>query len=421
MKKLLLGLLAFAAVACTNDEVVKEDLSFITFGDSFVEIKTRGAIDPSITTASIDAFDVWAFISQPSGVVFDAERVTKGEKGWEYKNTQWWLPGNRYFFYAVAPVDNANIKVDTKEMNTLGLGNIDFTNENGSVDLLYTEKLIETGNDVLSNGPGKVMLQFHHMLSKVKFTFTNGFNNQNAHLAVKNVQISDAPANGNIDVNTDTWSWNVTPNQPVALKFGDVNGGNVFDVTVSHECAQERLTIPTDKTHIYTIEFDLELYYGDQLGHTSHKTIKLQNQAFEIGKNYNIKATITADNFDEKALKPIEFDVEVKEWIEGTVDGTIDWGKAPEPIATPVVSTKVESNVVTLSWEAVEGAKEYTVQVDDDVVEVVTGTTYTFEGDYEVKYTFTVKAIADGVKNLDSEAAVVTATTEAKPAVTYLK
>ena len=88
----------------------------------------------------------------------------------------------------------------------------------------------------------------------------------------------------------------------------------------------------------------------------------------------------------------------------------------PVAIATPKVTASVNVNVVTLTWDAVEGAAHYTVQVNDNEEEVVDTTSYTFEGDYEVKYTFTVKAIAaDTAKNLDSDAAVVTATTEAEP------
>ena len=424
MRKLLLVLFAcVAAVACMNDKVVNEDRSAITFGDSFVEIKTRTAVDPSITTASIDAFDVWAFINQPSGLVFSAERVNKTDEGWVYDNTQWWTPNGKYYFYAVAPVDDSNIVVDNKDMNLLGLGNIDFTNVDGSVDLLYTEKIVETGDDVLTTAPEKVSLQFHHMLSKIKFTFTNGFTNKNAHLAVKGVKISDAPANGNINVNTDSWKWDLTPNSTVALQFGAVNGGNAFDVAESKECDDERLTIPADNTRPYTIEFDLELYYGNELAHTSHKVVTLKNQAFVIGKNYNIKAIITPENFDENALKPIEFDIiEVDKWIEGEFNGDIDWDDNQQPttpvaLATPVLSSSVEGKVVTLSWAAVEGAKEYSVQVDDDIAESVTATNYTFEGDYAVEYTFTVKAIAaDTTANTDSEAAVVKVTTEAAPA-----
>ena len=90
----------------------------------------------------------------------------------------------------------------------------------------------------------------------------------------------------------------------------------------------------------------------------------------------------------------------------------------PEPVvlATPNVTATVDVNVVTLTWDAVEGAAYYTVQVDDDVEEKVEATTYVFTGDYEVEYMFTVKAYAaDYKKNYDSEAAVVTVTTEAEP------
>ena len=77
-----------------------------------------------------------------------------------------------------------------------------------------------------------------------------------------------------------------------------------------------------------------------------------------------------------------------------------------------------DGNVVTLTWEAVTGASHYTVQVDDDVEEVVNATSYEFPGDYEVEYQFTVKAIAANKDiNLDSAATVVTATTEAEPVV----
>lgn len=90
----------------------------------------------------------------------------------------------------------------------------------------------------------------------------------------------------------------------------------------------------------------------------------------------------------------------------------------PEPVAlaTPEVKATVEVNVVTLNWDAIEGASHYTVQVDDDVEEVVNGTSYEFTGDYAVEYMFTVKAIAaDTTKNTNSEAKVVTVTTEAEP------
>ena len=432
MKKLLFGVFAvLAMIACNRDEVVDvQQSSFITFGDSFVEVKTRAAADPSTTTTSISAFDVWGFIGEPSGTVFNKERVTKGENGvWSYQNLQYWTPEDKFYFHAVSPVEDSNIVVDTKEMSTEGLGNIAFTNAYGTTDLLYATLPIETGN-VFPYYDDKVTLKFMHLLSKIKFTFKNGFTNENTSLVVKNIKIVNAPAKGNIDVNKSRldFVWNLTQGEFTELAFGDVNGGKpmplysaekVENGVFDPECAFERLTIPADNTRAYTIEFDLALYYGDQLGMESHKEICLEDQAFEIGKNYNLVATINAENFADEALKAIEFDVVVEKWVEGEFTGDFHEKHPdvqPVALATPEVKTEVDVNVVTLTWNAVEGASHYTVQVDDDVEEVVYDTTYTFEGDYEVEYTFTVKAIAaDAEKNLDSEAAVVKVTTEAKP------
>ena len=439
MKKLLLAVVAmFAMIACNNEQaVLTKAPSAITFGDSFIEIKTRAtAEDPSITTATIKNFDVWGFIETATGTVFDAERVTRGENGWSYENTQWWVPSKNYFFHAVSPVekiDEGVIVINTNDMNTYGLGNIAFTNNAGDVDLLYTTKHVETGaTEPYYNG--KVSLQFMHLLSKIKFTFTNGFTNNNSSLAVKNIKISDAPAKGNIDVNKERredFVWDITQdNSTVVLNFGDVNDGKPIAVGASDESAKERLTISADATRSYTIEFDLELWYGNEKAMDSHKSVTLTGQAFEIGKNYNITAIINNENFAEEALLPIEFDVEVKDWELGEHNGKIDFDNdgtqvnpgepvAPTALATPVVTAVAKENTVTLSWDAVENAASYSITVGTEMPVFVEETTYVFTGEYETEYTFNVVAVpADEEKFAASEAGVATATTEAAPAVT---
>ena len=84
-------------------------------------------------------------------------------------------------------------------------------------------------------------------------------------------------------------------------------------------------------------------------------------------------------------------------------------------LATPAVETAVEGNEVTLTWKAVENAYQYAVTVGEET-DYVEGTTYVFPGEYETEYTFTVVAVAAADSAyLDSEAAQVTATTEAEP------
>lgn len=329
MRKSIIAILSLVAmVACTNDVTVKTQApAAITFEDSFVEVKTRAAVDPSITTASIDAFDVWGFMDDPKGLMFDAQRVTKGEAGWSYNPLQYWTQDHNYYFYAVAPVDNADIVVN-KDLNIEGLGTIDFTNTDGSVDLLYAEKQESTYNeDVNADGHETVKLTFAHLLSKVKFTFTNGFPEGTSSLKIENIKISQAPSKGTVTLNDDTAgrTWKVTDSN-ATLDFGHINGGVALLPNESAECDKERLTIPADANVRYQIDFTATLYYGENVALTSEKTVYLEDQAFVIGKNYNITATIDNTNIAEDALTPIIFDVvEVEDWELGEHNGKIDF------------------------------------------------------------------------------------------------
>ena len=431
MRKSIIAILSLVGmVACTNDVTVKTQVPApITFGDSFVEVKTRVAEDPSITTATIDAFDVWGFMDDPNGLMYDAQRVTKGEAGWTYSPLQYWLQNHNYCFYAVAPVDNENIVVN-KALNIEGLGTIDFTNTDGSVDLLYAEKQESTYNeDVNADGHETVKFTFAHLLSKVKFTFTNGFPEGTSSLKIENIKISKAPSKGTVTLNDDTAgrTWKITDSN-ATLDFGHVNGGVALLPNESAECDNERLTIPADANVRYQIDFTATLYYGENVALTSNKTVYLEDQAFVIGKNYNIKVTIDDTNIAEEALSPIIFDVvEVEGWELGEHNGKIDFDNngsqvnpdepvAPTALATPVVTAVAKENNVTLSWDAVENAASYSITVGTEMPVFVEETTYVFTGEYETEYTFNVVAVpADEDKFAASEAGVATATTEAEP------
>ena len=435
MRKSIIAILSLVGmVACTNDVTVKTQAPApIAFGDSFVEVKTRAAEDPSITTATIDAFDVWGFMDDPNGLMYDAQRVTKGEAGWTYSPLQYWLQDHNYFFYAVAPVDNPDIVVN-KALNIEGLGTIDFTNTDGSVDLLYAEKQESTYNeDVNADGHETVKFTFAHLLSKVKFTFTNGFPEGTSSLKIENIKISKAPSKGTVTLNDDAAgrTWKITDSN-ATLDFGHVNGGVALLPNESAECDNERLTIPADANVRYQIDFTATLYYGENVALTSDKTVYLEDQAFVIGKNYNIKVTIDDTNIAEEALSPIIFDVvEIEDWELGEHNGKIDFDNdgtqvnpgepvAPTALATPVVTAVAKENNVTLSWEAVENAASYSITVGTEMPVFVEETTYVFTGEYETEYTFNVVAVpADEDKFAASEAAVVKATTEAAPAAAY--
>ncbi|MBE6176394.1 MAG: hypothetical protein E7146_05320 [Rikenellaceae bacterium] len=85
-------------------------------------------------------------------------------------------------------------------------------------------------------------------------------------------------------------------------------------------------------------------------------------------------------------------------------------------LAKPEATAEVAGNVVTLSWEAVDGAASYTLTGVEEQPVSTEETTYIFTGKYETEYTFTIVATpSDPDKNSPSEATEVTATTEAAP------
>lgn len=338
MKKLLVSVLAIAGlVACTQETtLVQKGNAPMEFGAAFVENATRAnaAVDPSTTTESITGFDVWGFMDSPEGVVFEDEDVTGKTGSFNYVNTQYWIPGHTYYFAALAPMNGANWDLDTTNASTLGAGVVTFENINGTEDLLYAATAVDATKIQVGEAPvDKVRFQFSHLLSKVKFSFTNGFDNDNAYIDVKNVKMV-APSKATIDLAVENWwdndDWKLVDAVPVTLEFGDACAKTA--VGVKQVTDNERLTIPAAATQSYKVTFEVALYFGDVLAFTKTLESNIENVALEMGKAYNFKATLDETNIsgeDGKELLPIVFDVEeVKEWENAaeqdiTVDGYI--------------------------------------------------------------------------------------------------
>ncbi|MBR4871192.1 MAG: fimbrillin family protein [Alistipes sp.] len=331
MKKLLLAVVAVVGLtACFNEEVVRvQDSTAINFQADWVDHATRAdkATDPSITTNNITGFDVWGFMDQPDGVVFNREEVSGSkETGFSYTNTQYWAAGHDYYFAALAPAQSENVTIDTTYANQLGLGVVNFTNVDGTEDLLYSAV-----GPVAAPALGEsevVEFTFSHLLSKIKFTFKNGFSNKNAYLDVKNIRINDVPANANVVLNKDWWSANPwTDYQGTTdLEFGDAC--DKISIGDSQESDFERFTIPAPATQNYEVVFEVALYQGNRVAYEGTKTVVVENVELQRGKAYNFKTTLTSQNITEdgKELMPIEFDVvAVEDWVTaGTPDEQVE-------------------------------------------------------------------------------------------------
>ncbi len=322
MKKIFVAVLAMAGVVACNtvDTLDVPQNPEIRFANAFVENATRAneALDPSTTTNTLTGFNVWGFMDQTDGTVFVAEDVTGSKGNFSYANIQYWAPGHTYYFAALAPIDSANVKdfaaevagatEEEKFVKTV----FNFKNVEGTEDLLYA-----AAKEVApAMGASKtVMLTFDHLLSKVKFSFTNGFTNPNAYIDVKNVTMA-VPASATATLTKDAYTWANQAGELI-LEFGDACDKTA--INVKQEAANELLTIPAAQD--YKIEFDVVYYQGSVPAYEGHKVVTLKNVAFEVGKAYNLAATLNASNITEEGveLQPIVFDVQVvNNWVEAT-------------------------------------------------------------------------------------------------------
>ena len=328
MRKILFAVLcAGAFIGCAREDVTTTPQVAVTFADAFVDvqgIRTKVA-DPSITTGSIDAFKVWGYMDALGGMMFDNQLVTKDNGVWTYGDLQYWTPDHTYYFAALAPVENCNWTLDKANANEYGVGVVSFTNPQGTEDLLYTATTVKTPDlaTLLASGMDPVKLTFSHLLSKIRFTFINGFTTSNVTMKISEIQMT-APKAATIDLAVENWwdndDWTLTGTETCTLDFADVP---VLASTASDVSANQRLTIPADNTYEYTVSFKVNLFVGDQPAMEIVKTATLTGVAFNMGKSYNIKTEVNPQNL---GLDPIEFEVvEVKDWVEsGNFSATVN-------------------------------------------------------------------------------------------------
>lgn len=338
MKKFFLFALAaaFAFTSCTKDETLATAqpgaIDFAVAANN----STRSCVDPSITTANIQDFAVYGWMQAQSingdtligGDVFNNEVVYGGNGNWSYDNTQYWAK-NTYYFAALAPAfkeDSTlrNWTVVERGHNKLGIGVVRFEN-NGEQDLIYWADILDNTQGAVEDK--KVQVVFNHLLSKVKFSFENAFNNELTTIRVSDVKITNAYTEGTIQLNDEDWwtdpdNWGCSGKQ--TFEFGnvtkDTTNGLAQDIAVGTqmESYKEVLLFPAAEK-LYKIQFHVTVLNGEAIAGEYDHEVELTT-TFKMGYSYDLKATLTAANVNpDEELKPIEFEVTVKDWMqEGT-------------------------------------------------------------------------------------------------------
>ena len=320
MKKLTTLLLALAAVSCSSDFTVEAPKgAAIEFENIFVENSTRAT---ALTKENIQDFSVYGFVEsgEKQGQIFDNTRIYRAGEQFKYDIEQYWIGGAQYYFTAIAPYQDAKWTYTAKNAAE---GTIEFDNSAAaaSQDLIFAYVKPEKTPADIESKPDPVSFNFRHLLSRVKFSFTNGFAaDSNITLEVSGVKITNTAASGSITVSEGTFGeW--TTSGDMTIVFGDAaleNQSSLMDAGAAAK-SDNYFLIPAART--YKVEFIVTLYQaGVKFGPYNHAVNVTLD--IEMGRSYELKATLNPKNTSsDGALEPIEFTVgNIDSWVENAVE-----------------------------------------------------------------------------------------------------
>ena len=294
---------AMSLGSCSSDETLESiEPKAITFGSVSMENLSR-ATDPSYSTVSLDAFNVYGTVTgnQDPVTIFDGDEVSRPSGlttgydqtvAWDYVGTQYWLPDVDYTFMAIAAnADSENVDVTKSEGIPTA---IDFTLTDGSEDLLLSNTVnVETNASAQPtsgvNNAGCVPFTFTHLLSKVHFTFDGSATN------VAKIEVTGHYGSGTYTIGAAT-PWG---NQDLAattspLSFGGIDANDKTATTSQYA----RLIIPGEQTwtiNLYELKNEQYVQIGNTL--TLDYTAANDNRnnggfIFAPNTQYNILVTV---------------------------------------------------------------------------------------------------------------------------------
>ena len=312
MKKTLLIAMAAASIfaGCSRNDVIDVNQeNAISFENTFVDNITRADATPKDLTQ----FHVTSVMTKEAetALVFNEQEVNKSGSEWTYTPPQYWFAGWDYEFVAW---NGGEIFFDTQYGSALNAYQnnaycLEINNNNdgynGDRDIVTAKQTVK---DVTEGYKTPVSLQFSHILSRVKFGFTNAMGNDLITLKVKNIKIKDACAFGEYNLRAGDWAG--TGSTPVEYTFTETNMIN----NATKENSGVKYLIPGfyDKK-VYNSAFTVEVYNDGVLVETKNMTAPINLEAALVkGTSYEINAEITAEAL---ALNQIVFNnITVKVW-----------------------------------------------------------------------------------------------------------
>ena len=357
MKKNLfvLGVAVAALASCTNEEVMEVAENRAIGFNTFVGNNTKAVTTVTDEGANaLTGFYVFGNYSKDSqwSTLFDNIKVEGSTVGtsseWTPVDEAYWQPRCDHVFAAYANGNGGDLG-DAVSFTPASDGShkLNFTSYAASTqqkDLIVAVPALVGSATVTTGYEAKVGLEFYHMLSIVRFTFTTN-DVQTYTLKISDMSISGSTADNNPAITASgsatykvtegpTIVWDATAGTKGTYTVGEIADVADDDQTASTDC----FVIPQESTNNFIVtftatliddqnntvgtgKFTAPLTYNTSEDITSLETGTTAN-TWTQGFIYNYTATINGsmlDDEDGNELKPIKFEVTaVEDWNEAT-------------------------------------------------------------------------------------------------------
>lgn len=329
MKKHLFYLAAavVAMSSCTESEVIEISQSKAIGFDSYVGNTTRAEQEgQTLDVLKEEGNGFYVFGAYKEGTnspttVFDGHNsgshVTWNGESWAYSPVNFWLEGGIYKFGAYAP------KLDITPTFDYDTNKMTFTNfvaADGKTDLLVAAA---KKDGISGSAPTMVSFAFKHALSKVRFTFIDGWRND-VKLVISNIQLTNVKSTGTLvtpedlqeGISVQAKNWDVKATTANYTDGGttltQLNATYLFDNFVIPQGIEEDGNLALVFTAVVSNPNGTEIAKKENI--TVPVSIGKDVAAWLPGNAYNYTLTISGKTF---GLNPIQFDnITVEKWNE---------------------------------------------------------------------------------------------------------
>lgn len=319
------GVVALVLAGCTQSEVLNISSDRAIGFDAYTGKGTRAVNDITGggSASEFNKFIVYGSYANSESqktVVFNGVEVsytTSGtESSWTYANEQYWQNGD-YKFVAYSDGNGA----------LSGEPTASYTHDDGlqiqnyvvgEKDLIFAT-IEKPGVDKSTNDGTPVNLKFSHLLSKVKFTFTETFAD-NLTVEVSNLKIVNSKIKGTYKYDTDAYKWEIgTDTKEITYKTTPVVVSTSYKPEECYVLPQSTTGLTASFTVTVKDALDAVVMRKDFTGDAAVSLNVTNVSAWQNGYAYNYTAELTPAVINLDA-KPIQFTATADTW-EKNVDG----------------------------------------------------------------------------------------------------